>query len=272
MTGHHETYTHGHPPMVVAAHAARTVEDSAAYLAPHLSAGADLLDLGCGPGSITVGLARLVAPGRVVGIDAAAGVLDQARELAADAGVEVDFQVAEVYDLRFPDAAFDVVHAHQLLHHLGDPVAALGEVRRVLRPNGVLGVRDMDFGTFVFHPSDEALDSWQRTYEAVHRANGGDPRAGRKLLGWVLAAGFTDPVATSSTWTFADADRRRWWGELWAGRTVSDPFAARAVELGFGDMATLDEFAAAFRNWAEQPDGWSALIHGEVVARRPTAP
>ena len=88
--------------MVVAAHAARTVEDSAAYLVPHLSAGTDLLDLGCGPGSITVGLARLVAPGRVVGIDAAAGVLDQARELAAEAGVEVDFQVAEVYDLRVP--------------------------------------------------------------------------------------------------------------------------------------------------------------------------
>ena len=149
-----EVYTHGHPEVVVTAHATRGVADSAEYLVAHLVEGTDLLDLGCGPGSVTVGLARLIAPGRVVGIDTAASVLDQAREFAQREGVDVDFQVANVYDLPFPDGSFDVVHAHQVLHHLGDPVAALGEARRVLRPGGLLAVRDADFSTFVLYPTD----------------------------------------------------------------------------------------------------------------------
>ena len=264
-----DTYTHGHPDIVVAAHATRTVEDSAAYLVPHLHRGDDLLDLGCGPGSVTVGLARLVAPGRTVGIDGSAKVLDRARAHALAAGIEIDFQVANVYDLPFPAASFDAVHAHQLLQHLGDPVGALSDVRRVLRPGGLVAVRDADFGSLLWHPADETLDRWHHAYLTVHRANGGEPDAGRRLLEWVLAAGFVDPVSTTSSWSFADPDRRRWWGELWAGRVVSDPFAGRAVELGVAEPSSLDEYAAALLRWSERPEGWCGVIHGEVVARTP---
>lgn len=266
-----ETYTHGHPDVVVEAHATRTVENSAAYLMELLRQGDRLLDLGCGPGTITVGLARAVAPGRVVGIDNSAKVLDRARRHAAAAGVEIDFQVASVYAVPFPDGSFDVVHAHQVLQHLGDPVGALGEARRVLRPGGLVAVRDVDNGTVVWHPGDETLDSWQTAHEAVHRANGGEPHAGRRLLAWVRAAGFVDAEATASTWSFANDERRRWWGQLWAKRVVSEPFAGRAVALGLADQTSLEEYAAAFLRWSEQPDGWCVFIHGEVIARKPDA-
>src|SRR5919202_3169706 len=120
-----DTYTHGHADAVLQSHRWRTVENSAAHLAPHLRPCLDLLDVGCGPGTITVDLARRVAPGRVLGLDVSADPLDEARALAAREGVAVEFAVGDVYALDLPDASFDVVHAHQVLQHLTDPVAAL---------------------------------------------------------------------------------------------------------------------------------------------------
>lgn len=274
MTGSHETYTHGHVEAVVASHATRTVEDSAAFLVPHLPRGVRLLDVGCGPGSITAGLARLAAPGAVVGIDASADVLETARAHLDEQGIDnVELRTADVYELPFPDATshtgFDVAYAHQVHQHLADPVAALTEIRRVLRPGGLVALREVDFGTMAAYPVDPVLDGWLEIYTAVHRANGGEPNAGRHLLSWVRAAGFVDPIPSSSTWTYADEPRRSHWGELWAERTTTPPFSTRAIELGVADQASLDEIADAFRRWAASPDGWFAFLHGEIIARKP---
>src|SRR5262249_45699552 len=137
-----ERYTHGHHASVLRAHGARTVENSAAYLEARLHPGDRVLDVGCGPGTITVDLARRTAPGEVVGIDVVADVLDVARAEADGARVgNVSFEVGDVYALAFGDGEFDVVHAHQVLQHLADPVAALHEMRRVCRPGGTVAVR-----------------------------------------------------------------------------------------------------------------------------------
>jgi ubiquinone/menaquinone biosynthesis C-methylase UbiE len=155
-----DTYTHGHAEPVLQSHRWRTAENSAGYLLPSLRPGLDLLDVGCGPGTITVDLAARVAPGRVVGIDVSAEPLVEAREAAGRAGVEVTFEVGDVYALAAADASFDVVHAHQVLQHLTDPVAALREMARVCRPGGVIAVRDVDYGAFITHPADDGLDRW----------------------------------------------------------------------------------------------------------------
>src|SRR5665648_337353 len=129
-----DVYTHGHHESVLRSHSWRTAANSAAHLLPHLREGQRLLDVGCGPGTITVDLAAHVAPGQVIGVDTSAEVLERARRHAAELGAPVSFQVGDVYALDFPDASFDVVHAHQVLEHLADPVAALREIRRVIRP------------------------------------------------------------------------------------------------------------------------------------------
>ena len=120
-----DTYTHGHAEPVLQSHRWRTAENSAGYLLPHLRPGLALLDVGCGPGTITVDLAARLAPGRVLGVDVSADPLDEARSAAEQAGVPVDFAVGDVYALEAADDSFDVVHAHQVLQHLTDPVAAL---------------------------------------------------------------------------------------------------------------------------------------------------
>lgn len=264
--GPDDTYTHGHHPAVLRSQTWRTVENSARYLAPHLGPGLDVLDVGCGPGTITADLARVVAPGRVVGTDRSDEVVGTARAAAGSLG-NLRFEVGDVYDLAHDDASFDVVHAHQVLQHLSDPVAALREMRRVCRPGGVVAARDADYAAFAWAPGDARLDRWLAVYRAVARANGGEPDAGRHLLGWAHSAGFATVVATASVWCFATPEERAWWGGLWADRVQGSSLAAHAVDGGHGTPADLAAMAAAFRAWAAHPDGWFAVLHGEVVAR-----
>lgn len=261
-----DTYSHGHHESVLRSHRWRTAENSAGYLLPHLRPGCDLLDVGCGPGNITMDLASRVAPGRVVGIDPAADAIAAAHEIN-DRPEQVGFAVDDVYALDAPDASYDVVHAHQVLQHLSDPVRALREMRRVLKPGGFVAARDSDYSCFSWAPLDPVLTRWNELYHAIARRNQAEPDAGRFLLGWAQHAGFTDVTASSSTWTYADPESRAWWGGLWADRVEQSSFATQAVEYGLSDTDELATIASAWRRWAEQPDAWYAVLHGEILAR-----
>src|SRR3954463_14102002 len=166
-----DTYTHGHADPGLQSPRGRAVETSAPSLAPHLRPGLGVLDVGCGPGTITVDLAERVAPGRVVGLDVSADPLDEGRAPAAGRGVQVTFAVGDVYALEAPDDSFDVVHAHQVLQHLTDPVAALREMARVCRPGGRGAPRDGDYAAFPWFPGDPGLDRWLSVYYGVARRN-----------------------------------------------------------------------------------------------------
>ncbi len=335
-----DIYTHGHHESVLRSHRWRTAENSAGYLLGDLRAGQRVLDVGCGPGTVSVDLARRVPAGSVIGVDATTDVVNQAatgagadgagadragadgagadragadgagadragadragadgagadragadragadtagadragvdragadRAGADRAGAATAFGAADLYRLPFADASFDIVHAHQVLQHLADPVAALSEAARVLRTGGLLAVRDSDYGGFVWGPEDPRLDRWLDLYHQVTRHNGAEPDAGRHLPSWVRAAGFTDLRVTSSTWTFADPDSRSWWGGLWADRVVSSAFAHQTLAYGLAERPELDELAAAWRHWALRPDGVFVTPHVEVLARR----
>ena len=262
-----DTYTHGHAESVLQSHRWRTADNSAGYLLPLLRPGLDLLDVGCGPGTITVDLAARVAPGRVVGIDVSADPLAEARMVADRAGVEVTFEVGDVYALGVDDDSFDVVHAHQVLQHLTDPVAALREMARVCRPGGVIAVRDVDYGAFVTFPADDGLDRWLDLYHRVARRNGAEPDAGRRLLSWAHAAGLRDTVASASTYCYASPQEREWWGNSWAGRATSSSFAEQAVAYGLASTDDLEEIAAAWLRWRDADDAWLGMLHGELLIR-----
>ncbi len=262
-----ETYTHGHAESVLRSHRWRTVDNSAAYVAERLVPGTDVLDVGCGPGTITVDIAQRVAPGRVVGIDAAADVIAAAREAAEEAGVRnLELAVGDVYALDFGDGSFDVVHAHQVLQHVADPVAALREMRRVCRPDGVVAARDSIYRAMTWFPAVPELDRWLDVYGAVAEANGGEPDAGSRLRSWAIEAGFTEVSASASAWCYATDDERAWWGGLWADRVTSTALGTRAVELGLATEDDLAGLADGWRSWAATPDAWFAVLHGEVLA------
>ena len=261
-------YTHGHSAAVLSAHSRRGAADSAAYLLAHLRAGMDLLDVGCGPASITADLAERVAPGRVVALDAAAGALEAARATLRERGLseQVELTSGDVMALPFEDASFDVVHAHQVLQHLADPVGALAEMRRVTRPGGIVAVRDAVYSAMTWFPEPAGMEQWRSVYMATARANGGEPDAGSRLLSWARAAGFADVTASASTWCYATPADRAWQSQTWAQRCLTS-FGPRAVELGLADRADLETMAQAWRQWGDSEDAWFVVVHGEVLAR-----
>lgn len=260
-----DVYTHGHHESVLRSHRWRTAENSAAYLLEHLRPGMRLLDVGCGPGTITRDLAARIAPGEVLGVDRAAVIVEQARTAGDDA---VEFRVGDAYALDLPDASFDVVHAHQVLQHLTDPVAALREWRRVVRPDGVVAARDGDYEAFTWYPADPRLDRWLDLYRRAARANGAEPDAGRRLLAWAHAAGFTDVVPGASVWCYATPADRAWWAGVWADRIVESTIATQILAAGWADEETLRDIAAGWRAWADDEDAWFLVPHGEIIARR----
>lgn len=261
-------YTHGHHESVLRSHRQRTAENSAGYLLPHLRVGMALLDIGCGPGTITADFAALIAPGTVTAVDITDAALDAARaEIRARNLSNVSFTTADVHALEFPSDAFDVVHAHQVLQHVPDPVRALREMRRVCKPGGIVAVRDADYAGFIWYPQLPELDRWLQLYEQAARANGGEPDAGRRLLSWAQEAGFDPITATGGIWCFATPEDREWWGAMWADRIVQSALAGQLVDSGMATTAELAEISAAWRAWAAAPNGWLAIPHGEILCR-----
>ncbi|WP_223626809.1 class I SAM-dependent methyltransferase [Microbacterium sp. EST19A] len=260
------SYTHGHHESVLRSHNVRDIANSAAYLRPHLTDGTRLLDVGAGPGTITVDFAGVVASVTATEIDDAA--LSLSRDLAADRGLtNLDFSVEDVHALSFADDSFDVVHAHQVLQHVGDPVQALREMRRVTVPGGIVAARDADYAGFLWFPVLPELDRWLALYQAAARANGGEPDAGRRLLSWARAAGFEDITATASTWCYASTAERDWWGGMWADRILESALARQLVDSGMATRDDLHEISDAWKRWAADGDGWFLVPHGEILCR-----
>lgn len=179
------TYTFGHHASVVNSHARRTAQDSAAFLLPHLKPHHTILDVGCGPGTITADLAELVPQGSATGVDSTESVLDTARAHAASrprgCPPNLKFRLGDANELPYPNASFDVVFCHQVLQHVRDPVGILREMRRVVRPGGIVAAREADYKSFAWFPEPEGLDRWLGLYRQTARACGGQPDAGRYI-------------------------------------------------------------------------------------------
>ena len=261
-------YTHGHHESVLRGHRQRTAENSAGYLLPYLQPGVSVLDIGCGPGTITVDLAGRVAPGSVTAVEPTDTALDLARAEAQARNVSnVAFVTSDVHALDFPDDSFDIVHAHQVLQHVADPVQALREMRRVCVPGGIVAARDADYAGFIWFPLLPALDRWLDLYHRAARANGGEPDAGRRLLSWARAAGFDDISPAGSMWCYATDEAREWWGGMWADRILQSDLSNQLLDSGMAAIAELEEISAAWLAWAAAPDGWLAIPNGEILCR-----
>lgn len=261
------TYTQGYHESITRGHAARTPENSAAFLLPHLRPDARVLDVGCGPGSITDGLAKYVPIGSIIGVDISDVVLEQAERRRKSANVT--HQTGDITSgLAFPDHSFDVVYCHQFLIHMTDPIAVMTEMKRVCKTGGIVACREADFGTVVSHPPRKGTDFFCEHYIKTLQMHGMEPFAGRNLQIWARHAGF-DPnmVGRSASTILNSTDAERdWWAstlqERFRGSDLRNAFqAAGATE------AELKDLLDGLEEWKPDPDGWTVRVQGEVICR-----
>ena len=270
-----DRYTHGHADAVLRSHRWRTAQNSAAYLLGYLRPGMTVLDVGCGPGTLTVDLARRVAPGAVLGVDVSESVVAEAvtygAGIADAATLSVSFVAADFRTFKSRPAnnsrQFQVVHAHQVLQHLREPVAALAAMCSLVQPGGLVAARDADYAGMIWTGGDERMEQWRALYLAVTQRNGAEANAGRHLFRWAREAGLDNVEYTTSTWTYCTPADRQWWASLWAERVTSSDLATQAVEYGLASIEDLAAMAEGWRVWALDPDSVFIVPHGEIVAR-----
>jgi ubiquinone/menaquinone biosynthesis C-methylase UbiE len=242
--------------------ARRTATTHAAFLLPYLRGGARLLDCGCGPGSITCGFAQIVAPGEVIGIDVDESVLEMARARAVERGLtNLRFEYGNIYELPFPDHSFDAVFANAVLEHLSDPVGALREMRRVLKPGGVIGIRDVDFDGNLLAPTEPPLQQTLELWERLITYKGGNPTIGKHLHRLLLEVGFCRLQASASY----ECRESQLWGNFVAFMLTDGFLAYHFTELGWASPDSLQAMCTAWRKWGQESGAFFADAWVEAV-------
>lgn len=235
----------------------------AAFLLPHLRPGMRLIDCGCGPGSITIDLAQAVTPGEAIGIDLREEALTYGRRLARDRGLSnVTFQVANVYQLPFPDASFDVAFACAVLQHLGAPLEALKEMRRVLKPGGVIGIVDGSAPITFRYPTNPLLEAWDKIRVLQRDYNTGRPSPALQLRALLREAGFARAYASGGMSTedgppagTPEDTQRVAQNHLIQLRGLRGRLA---LAQGWATQHELEQMAEALMAWGDAPDAFYA--------------
>ena len=269
---------------MIKSHASRTAETSAAFLLPHLRPDAKVLDVGCGPGTITTSLASYIPQGSIIGSDYSAEVVAEAQRrldrLRADAGNDGErhvadrcsFEVASVFELPYADETFDVVYCHQILLHLPEPVKALTEMRRVCKSGGLVAAREADFSTSVLYPTTSTFQLWLETATSIYRSIGSEPDAGRRLVRWALDAGYASGAEhitfSSSNQAYGGQPHAKFWGEMWAQRIAAEGWKRQALETGKVTENEVKKMEQDWLEWSDTPDGVFIMVCGEVLLRK----
>jgi SAM-dependent methyltransferase len=246
----------------------RSAQTHAAFFVPHLKPGMKLLDCGCGPGTVTLGFAEIVAPGSAVGTDIEASQMALATDNAGKRNIQnARFEVASIYELPFADSSFDAVFMSALIGNLREPTRGLREAYRVLKPGGVIGVKEFDHGGDIVYPLEPAMAKYDELYRRLRAENGHNGESGRMIGALLLEAGFTDLDMSATYETLSNPKVLQSAAQVFIGllaESWSDAFTSR----GWATTADIQEMREAWLRFAEFPGALFVAAWCEAVARK----
>jgi ubiquinone/menaquinone biosynthesis C-methylase UbiE len=265
-----EHYTMGYDAVAVGMMAKRTAASHAAFLLPHLAPGQRVLDCGCGPGAITVGLADLVVPGHVTGFEVEPTQVEMARA-RVEGRTNLTFETGSIYELPVDDASVDRVHVGAVLMNVREPLRALREIHRVLKPGGAIGAREGDQGGDLIAPDDLVVRKGMALYTKLRQHNGHDPFLGRRLRGLLAEAGFTRITAAATYESHGTPEAARELADLWRGMITKSNIATQLLELGWANQFALNLMASRCDTFAAKPDAFAAYAWCEAIGWKAAA-
>lgn len=226
-----------------------------------------VLDVGCGPGTITIDFARLVPQGHVTGVEYVSDPLDKARSLAIAQDVtNVKFEVADIHSLPYEDNSFDIVHAHQVLQHIADPVKGLSEMRRVVKIGGIVACRES--AEMSWYPPSKGLRAWKEVTGRLAEKRGGNPHPGNHIHVWARKAGFDRIQKSAGSWCFASDEEREYWGGSMAERMMNSGLRNMAIEDGIANEDDFSSIAEGWNDFKSDQDAWFGLMHGQIICTK----
>ncbi|KAH8819025.1 S-adenosyl-L-methionine-dependent methyltransferase [Xylogone sp. PMI_703] len=264
-SSHPSSYTQGYTDHTITTHLSRKPELDAAFLLPYIRKADHILDVGCGPGTITTGFAKYATEGTIVGIDISEAVLQKVKALATEANIPTEgpgsvvFQEGNILErLPYPDDTFDIVFACQVMGHMWPHAAslkALVEMRRVLKPGGILATRDATYQHF--YPRRFILDQlWsQNQRKVIHKGIADDADApGMMMPALFCSVGFDADGSKvrvgAGTTVYAGPQTREWLAQRAAGQLKpGDPFRQSWLDAGISEEE-IQQTLAAVEEWA----------------------
>ncbi|CAN5605369.1 methyltransferase domain-containing protein [soil metagenome] len=248
----------------------RSAQVYADFLLPFLTAQVHLVDVGCGSGELTLELAGFV--GRVTGVDIDEVEIADARRRASRLEVtNADFHVGDAYSLRLPSDHVDAVFAHSTLEALDRPQDAVAEMKRVLKPGGMVAVASVEYaGLILAGPHPELGRRFYEIRERLWQLDGADPYRGRELRGLLLGAGFVDVVATTKCISYGKPDTVKEFGLGRAEDCTDDWFVTSAEDHGLASTEELAEMQRAWLDWSDSPTSYAAFAWCRAVGRKPS--
>ncbi|MCP3660214.1 MAG: class I SAM-dependent methyltransferase [Bacteroidetes bacterium] len=259
-----EKYSPGYSKKLIQSYQRRKVNREAIFFTPHLHSKMNLLDCGCGPGTITVGLAKIVSEGKVTGIDIEVTQIEKAKKHALDQNISnIQFQVANIYELPFSDNSFDAVFSHALMQHLKHPLNALKEIKRVLKPRGVVGLRDDDQGSLILSPHNSSMNKVIELIKKSMKHYGGNPKVGRQHRELLRKAGFINVEASSSCEYDGILEETQKRGDLAA--ELITYMTETAVKMNWATIDEMKKLSVDCKNWGRNPDAFDSIIWCEAV-------
>lgn len=262
---------HGYDqPEVQGFYATRTLQRMGEFLEPHLKPGMTAIDCGCGPGSVTVGIAEAVAPAKVYGIDLEPAMIESARELADSMGLtNVEFMVGSVTELPFPGNHFDALFNAGVLEHLRDPMDGHNEFYRVLKPGGINGTSTSDYTEPFIVPPNKHVKRFLDLFEDGTQREGGTLNRGRFLKSHMRAAGFRVEELLPRFDNFHTPEGIKDIIGEYLAFIDKLPMFEQAVELGITTPEELTEVRKGMIEWSKHPDAYLAVIRIRALAYKP---
>ena len=248
----------------------RSAETHAPHLLPHLKSGMRVLDFGCGPGTISVGFAKAIEPGELHGIDMEEAQVNMARAASAAGGHNnATFHDGDVTDLPFEDNSFDVAHCHTVLNFVPETQAVLAEVKRVLKPGGIISSRELIIASSFIEPDLGTLDGGLLLFSALLTANDGHPHMGKELKSTFREAGFSHIQSTASSESFSTTLDLAFFHGYFVSSICSPARIEIAKNLGLATQQQFDKWRRAIDEWRDHPGAFAAFFYGEAIGRKP---